>query len=277
MPPVGPRRVVLHAGFHKTGTTTVQTFLRWNAANLRPYLISAQNADLRDFIQSTRSYSMWTDPISQGQIGDLLAAFLRGLTWTKGNALLISVEEMSGLLPGLPQRRGRPEIESYAVAPALIGIIAAACRAALGPDTRVEAIFGTRDPESWLRSVYWQHVKTQRMTLSVDAFVDRFQAAAKLDDIVDAVARANPDVATHRFALEEAAATPFGPIGPILAPFAIPADVIATCRFPPPINTAPPAPALAEMLALNRSAMPSDDLKAAKKAIEAQIKAQRGG
>jgi len=42
-----PRRILIHAGFHKTGTSTVQDFLKANRETLRPYFLYYGKADFR--------------------------------------------------------------------------------------------------------------------------------------------------------------------------------------------------------------------------------------
>ncbi len=44
--------VIVHAGFHKTGTTSVQRFLQANAPALKPHVTLGLNYQARDLIQT---------------------------------------------------------------------------------------------------------------------------------------------------------------------------------------------------------------------------------
>jgi hypothetical protein len=50
-----PRRVILHAGFHKTGTTSVQEFLRANRSALKKHVAIRLKPQMRDLIHAARA------------------------------------------------------------------------------------------------------------------------------------------------------------------------------------------------------------------------------
>ncbi len=55
------RRIVIHAGFHKTGTTTVQQTLKAHATVLAPHLQVVLREDMEAVCEAARAYSLAPD------------------------------------------------------------------------------------------------------------------------------------------------------------------------------------------------------------------------
>lgn len=255
-------RAIVHAGFHKTGTTSVQRLLQANAALLRPRVALGLNHAMRDVIQAARGYSRWRDPVSLAQFEFRLEQFVG--TMPAGRDLCFSVEEFAGLLPGLPSPPDQPEILDYGAAPALAATIRDVLVRKLGRRAEIVFYYSTRAPDPWLTSVYWQHVKTQAMCDDLEAFRGRFRPVADLGAVVGAVAAAVPGCDVISAALDDTKAQRFGPATPILQRLALPDALLDRIEQGPPANPAPPRDVLAQMLALNRSGQGRDDLRAAK-------------
>ncbi|MEX0286128.1 MAG: hypothetical protein AB3N23_16095 [Paracoccaceae bacterium] len=203
-----PRRVVIHPGFHKTGTSTVQRALRVNRAVLKPHLRSILKPPLKLACHASRGYSTWRDPISLHKFRRRFRAALDEIGGMPRRSLLISAEELSGHLPG------RGELADYSAAIPLARAMYRSVQEVF-PDTETVFFFSTRMPESWLRSAYWQHVRASNMTLDFDDYAARYEGSADLDAIVDAVAEAVPE-RVERANLDTTTTLQAGPLTPLL-------------------------------------------------------------
>jgi hypothetical protein len=249
-----PRRIVIHAGFHKTGTSSVQQILRANRARLRPWLRSVLNGQMRELLQAARGYSTWRDPITLAKFAIRFQALLTGIGGMPKRALCLSAEELSGHLPG------RGTLVDYAAAPVLANEMARIATK-IHPDAELVFFYSTRDPQSWLRSAYWEHVKSSSMTLGWEDFARRFGGANDLDAIARQIAR------THRVRhcrLEDTAQLP---AAPLLELCGVPMDVQRDLPPLPVANRRCDDAVLLALLAANRDYPDRDARKAAKRAI----------
>jgi hypothetical protein len=146
------RRVVIHAGFHKTGTTSTQSVFRRNAGKLAPRVRVMLQADMRLAVFATRhAHRRPAAPIRALFRAALTHALRRG---PKGDArpVLVSWEGLSGVIPG------RDGVRGYAAtAPALAADAVRAVRAAFGPEAEITLVYTTREGEAW-RDSAWRHL-----------------------------------------------------------------------------------------------------------------------
>jgi hypothetical protein len=254
-----PHRIVLHAGFHKTGTTTVQHFFRVNRRALNRHMALRLRPQMIDLVHATRGYSTWRDPLTFDKVAARFDRLLDGLPDMPKRTLLISSEELSGHLPG------RDDLENYSGAIDLHYLMVTRLRDRF-PSSEIVLFFSTRDPDDWLQSAYWQHVKSSSLTLDFEAFAQRYSGAADLDAIVDDVAARVPCI-TRRMRLEACAALPFGPASPLLDICDIPGPVRATLTPPARMNTRPDLTVLLQLLTANRTYDDPEARRAAKNAI----------
>ena len=259
-----PRRLILHAGFHKTGTSTVQQVLRTNRATLKKHLALRLKPQMKDLLHATRGYSTWRDPVSLAKAQARFSDLLTGLPGMPRRTLVISAEELVGHMPG------RGQLTTYSAAPDLLyGFVTSV--QSIFPEAEVALYFSTRDPQDWLVSAYWEHVKSSNLTLDFDAFADRYAAAADLDAIVDEVTARVP-CASHRCRIETCADTPLGPADPLLDLCDIPPGLRADLLPHPPVNAREDVDVLVALLAANRAYADRDARKAAKMAILARAR-----
>ncbi|TNF62698.1 MAG: hypothetical protein EP307_06395, partial [Rhodobacteraceae bacterium] len=226
-----PRKVVIHLGFHKTGSTTVQQTLQRNRALLRPVLAVALRPSMRDVLSAARAFSVTGEAFDRARFAARAALMLQDLPQMKRRVLCLSAEELAGHLPG------RPGVRDYGAAVPLAQDLAHAA-AALFPQAEIAFFVMTRDPAAWLDSAYWQHVKSSSMTMDIATFRSRFAGAARLDDIAVRIARAT-GLPVHGARLEEAARLPQGPAQPLLDLCEVPEDLRARMVWPAPANRRP--------------------------------------
>ena len=263
MPDAAARvRIVVHAGFHKTGTTTVQQTLRHNAPILWPVMAIGLRPKLVPILRAARGYSTWRDPLSLMKFGDRVDHYLAGLNLSANRMLCLSAEELSGHLPG------RDQVSDYGATPALMREFAQVATARFGPGLDLCFYFSTRAPDAWLQSAWAEHVKASRMTRDLAGFIAETRPAADLPAVVTAIRAAVTPHKVHSTALENTTTLPLGPAQPLIDLLALPPRRAANLKpVARPANASLPPAILDQMLALNRSDLPRPAVNDAKAAL----------
>lgn len=250
-------------GFHKTGTTSAQAFLRANAKHLWPLMALGLRQQLEPVLHATRGYSTWRDPLSLEKIRSRFTEYLDGLDLGRKRDLLLSSEELSGHMAG---RAGLP---SYAAVPQIAEVLEGCLLERFGAETRLTFLFTLRAAAPWMESAWAEHVKSSRMALDFDAFAEANPAAADFAPIIEATrAAVRSPVETAR--LEEIAGAEFGPATPLLDLIGLPRGRRARLEPPRHMNRRRDPEVMRELLALNRSDLDKEALKAAKEALLAR-------
>lgn len=265
--PAGNRVVVIHAGFHKTGTTSVQAALAAHREALAPVfaLQLPRGPAFRTLTRAARLWSAERRPMAMRLYRQALAQWLGGLDLAAGQGLIVSSEDLAGHMPG------DFGITDYGAAPRLLAELARGLRAAFpGADLRV--VLGTRAPGAWLASLHWQQAKRHTMLEDAAAFADRMAGAVRTGPVLEAVARAT-GAPVHAAPLEEQAQRRLGPVEAIYDAAGLGADLRAHLAPVPAANRGAPAQLVAAFVALNRQTMPREDRQAAKDALLAQFRA----
>ena len=164
--------VIVHAGYHKTGTTSLQDFLHDNAALLAPHLRYFGKADFRSAGAHARIYAQRPYPWRLWRFRRSLRRFLADLP--PGGTVVLSRETFSGGMPG-HRRFGGALMTSYApAARKLAKVIIAELRRAFGPQVKITFFYTTRATEPWIRSVYGHLLRSIRLRDDFDTFRARF-------------------------------------------------------------------------------------------------------
>mgnify|MGYP000846023775 CR=1 FL=1 len=200
-------RLIVHPGFHKTATTTVQTQLAEARATLAPDWVVLLRDDLLDAPAAARAYCGPRATLDLGLFQAALADVLEPHARAPG--VVISCEGLCGHMPG------RPGIEDYSAAPALMAALAATARKIFGPALDLQFYLSTRMAQPWLESVHWQHVRTGTLTEECADFCARMNGAAALDTIVAAIAEA-ASAPVQAVPIEASTQMAQGPITPLL-------------------------------------------------------------
>lgn len=253
-----PRQVIVHPGFHKTGTTTVQRGLRQNRGGLRDHLRFILRPGMLSVCEAARAYSESRSQLDLALFQYELAQLAEGWDMNDSRPILLCSEDLSGHMPG---RRGLTEFDAT---PKLMRTMANTLTTIL-PGCQVQFYFSTRAAAPWLTSCYAQHLKASRIVLDADDYATSYQNSANLDAIVDAVATAVAPHPVQRCALEDSQNLPLGPLDPLLDLIELPADVRAAIIPQPQTNIARTQSTLDQLLTLNRSNLDTAALHAAKK------------
>lgn len=242
---------VIHAGFHKTGTSTIEHFLLRNANVLRPHLEVIATPQLGEVVALAKRYSAAPKP---ARLSAFAAAFAQAMP-PQDRPTLVSCVDLCGGMPG------DPGVQDYRAAPALVGAMRAA-----GP---ARFAFGVRPGAAWLRSLWMQNLKVHRLTDDLEAFAARFAAVSDLDVQTAALEDASGG-SVLRLPLEMGATHPLGLAGPLLELFGLP-DISLLPQKPLKVGLRPDMAAL--LLKMNRSDLSDADLRRTKSDALALMKA----
>jgi hypothetical protein len=257
------KRIVIHAGFHKTGTTTIQNTLRQNKPLLRPDISVVLRDGMLGLCEAARAYSVSKSALDLGMVQFETAETLQEFTEFSGT-LLLSSEDLSGHMPG---RRG---LKSYAAAPKILNAIYNAA-AGVFSGVDVSFFFGTRAAKPWLNSCYAQHLQATRITQSAQDYSMSYKGSAQLNTVVDATRNAVPHAFVLSSELGDCSSLRLGLLDPLLDHLEVPQSTKDQFEILPPANTAPPQAKMDKLLALNRSDLSDTDLKLAKRALNQQV------
>ena len=257
-------RVIVHAGYHKTGTTSLQDFLRANRTALAPHLRYFGKADFLAAGAHARIYAQRPFPWRLWRFRRSLRRFLS--TVTPGGTIVLSRETFSGGMPGHRKLGGALMMSYAAPARALAHVIIAELRRHFGQAVDITFFYTTRDPEPWIRSVHGHLLRSIRLTQDFDAFRAQFLDLKGPRVEADEMARALTPIPVITAALEEYKSHPEGPAAAILDLLDIPTGLRARLKPAPRSNTGQSDALRAELLALNRQNLSKPALKAAKEA-----------
>lgn len=254
------RRVLIHPGFHKTGTSTTQHFLWRNKSRIesRAHLFMLRH--LKPVASLALRFSKTGNPLVLLDMSEALDQIFADVP-EDGRDILISCEGLSGHLPGWPG------VVDYSAAPVILSYLVGFLSNRFATDD-VQVTLSTRDPIHWLWSAYRHHLRGHRMVLDWPAFQAQYAGAADFAPIVAAMA-SDLRRAPTLLPLEQAQTHPQGPGGALLASFDWP-DPLDGWETVAPGNLGPDDDLWPEFLRLNRSDLTDDALKAEKDRLSKQ-------
>ncbi len=251
------RRIVVHAGFHKTGTTTTQATLMQNGPLIWPTHAIVLPGRLTDVLRMATLHSTMRDTLTLSEFGHRMAAFLATLDLGARRGLVISAENLCGLIPG------RRQVTGYDAAPALLAATARALGDTFG-DIDLHVVLTLRDASGWLRSSYWQNLRSSRLTEDFAVYAARLGQTVDLPATIVAIRSALPDATVHSAPIEALRDAPLGPATPVVDAMDLPAAARAALRPAAPHNAAPDTATISEVLALNRGPLSDEVCRRAK-------------
>lgn len=251
-------RIVLHAGFHKTGTTSVQEALAAHAGVLAPQ-IAVKTRTLSPALvtaaEAARDFSIGR--LDEAALCAALEAWVADLPPAPG--LILSCEDLAGHMPG------RPGVVDYRAAAVIVPRAAAALLARF-PAASLSVVLTTRAAAGWLPSIHWQLAKGGQMRLKQRRFLRDFAGAAEFAPILQAVAAELPAPARLvPLALESTAGLRLGPVEPLYDLAGLDPPGIAALPALPPANRRPPVDLADSFVELNRSDLPRPEVDRIKK------------
>ncbi|MDU8912947.1 hypothetical protein [Aestuariicoccus sp. MJ-SS9] len=263
-------RIVVHAGFHKTGTTSVQSMIRENRSALQAHVRCYLKPDFEDLTGAARAFSIDPDARRLAAVGREAADVFGSFDPDDPRPVLMSSEDLSGHLPG------RHGLDRYDAAPLIMAQLADAARARFGDALDLIFFFSTRDRAAWLRSTWWQNLRSTRLTEDLPTYTAKIAAAADLPAILRDVAEAVAPATVAALPLEDSTKDPFGPLTPLLDLVQLPDAARAALTVLPPENQQPDLGLEQVFLALNRSDLRDKHVQEAKRSLRQMANRQLG-
>ncbi len=251
----GPDRVIVHAGFRKTGTTTVQDFLALNAAHLPQGLaVSPRDALTQGFRKAVAAHIDAPQPRGLAREAQALRMAVQKIG---EETLLISDENLFG--QHMATSDGR---DIFDLAAEFLPMIEQALSGAA-----VEFVLYTREQERWLRSAWAQGVKRSGIARSFDDW----QSGLPRLDPARGIARIRAALAAplHVFAMEDDLSGPDPLMGRALFHVAGLDDAtLETFDRPGRSNESLPGSALQFLLKLNALGLDAADRRRVARLVE---------
>ncbi|MFV0245022.1 MAG: hypothetical protein ACK5IB_08390 [Qingshengfaniella sp.] len=260
-------KAILHPGFYKTATTSIQDCLRQNRATLAPHTTLLLEEDLG---AANHLGKIWAERGGSWRLVLLRRALRKALRQVDPHKpLILSRETLTGTLPGTILAR-QPVLDYITPGQRLCTILVQEIRRHMGADCPITLVFGTRETEAYLRSVWGHHIRATAMTLDYPAFRARLAPDFDLTAQADAIHAKLPGTALRHAPVETGNLTRMGPAGPLLDLLDLPPDVMAALSPTPRKNQGVPRDVLNEMRDLNRTITDPKALKDAKKHLRAR-------
>lgn len=258
-------RIVVHAGFHKTGTSSLQDYLRQHRASLSDRAAIYLKEDFPGVGHATRAFGLRPSLWRRWRFRRALRAFLAGIP--DGGQIFFSWEGFSGIMPG--HRRpftGLVSRYDRAAIP-LAKITRDELRRRFGPRAEIVFLYTLRRRESWLRSVWGHIVRSIQIKHDISEFLELMKDMPALEKAAANLARALAPTPVETAWLEDLSPLPQGPAVAALRLIGLSEAEIAALPPARRSNTGNP-PALSEaFLALNREISDKAELKRRKDAL----------
>lgn len=241
--------IILHIGFHETGHSAVQRFVRKNTDKLPQERFLFADA-LGDAPRFARDYAKTGNPIALGDLIETLQAAL-----PKDGSFILSAEDLSGAVPGTPQVRDYAALLS--LLPTYIELLTE-----LYPNAHLRVLMTERQAEDWLFAVYRSLLAQYRIRLTFAEFQAAHFDASQHAEIAGVLADLIHPVSFARLDFDRLNDHPLGIGGGLLE--ALGFDVDGCVPVP---QEEPPAMLWHECLRLNRSTLSNPEVRSAKGAL----------
>ena len=254
-------RIILHPGFHKTGTSSLQAYLTANRAALAAHVRIVLLDELKEPLRFATHFSIGQDPFDLAGFTASFAQHCEGWAAEAAQTLVISCEGLSGRTPG---KRG---IMDYAAAAPLASSMERAIKAVFGGKVDLTYLYTTREPDAWLSSAWRHNLMGYRVTEDFETFCALYGRSADFAAIIDQIRGVLRRAKLVVTPLETVSAAPAGPAEAILHLLDLPQGLRAGLHNPGLRNAGITAGQAAQLLAINRSDVTDADAKRLKASV----------
>ncbi|WP_394152026.1 hypothetical protein [Loktanella salsilacus] len=256
--------VIVHPGFHKTGTSSLQSWLGQNRRALKPYLSFYGKADFLTAGSAARIYGQKPYPWRLRAFRRSFDRFLNKIP--DAPVIVLSRETFSGSMPGHRRFPGRIITGYRSVAVPLGQQVIAALQTRFGADVQITFLYTLRERESWIRSVYGHLLRSIHLRDDYDTFRARFPNLIDPRAEAESIAK-TLGVAAHFVDLSEVSDRHEGPAAAVLDLLGVPDKVRAALAPAGRANSGQSKAMEAEFLRMNRASRDKAALKLAKDAM----------
>ncbi len=258
------RRVLLHLGLHKTGTTAAQSFLFENRELIWPQhaLVLPYRTRNSGLSEAATRYSVYGTPGTLADFGDLMRGFLNSLEFGEKRGLVLSEENFSGLRPS------RNVAVGYEAAPELAACLVRLIRERFdGQETHITIYLSLRQRGGWIRSLWAHDLQCSRLVQDFETYRARLAQVPSPQTAAEAIRDLLPSVSVRTEWLEDLQGQTYGPGTPFAEFLKLPPEKAQQLIGPKRINPRMPQDVLSALLDLNRSSLDDADLIRQKAAL----------
>lgn len=258
-------RVIVHAGFHKTGTSSLQGYFWLNQKALTEHLTFYTRRSFRKSGNLAHRYGIAPYFFNRFLFAWAFRTFLNYIP--DAPVIIISWECFSGVMPGHRRNFTGPIMSYSRAAKPLAETIIHELRHRFSDDVRIEFLYTTRERNAWLKSVHGHLLRSIRLTKDLDSFKKFHSETPDPDEEAQIMADFLHPVPVHKAALEDSFGNRFGPAAAIFDLVDIPSVVLE--KLPDAVHkNKASSPELEEkFLSLNRTIRSKPVLKKAKEKL----------
>lgn len=257
-------RVIVHAGFHKTGTSSLQALFDKNRKLLAPVLAYYGKDDFLALGTAARRYGERPFPHRRRRFRRELRLFLDSIPDDK--LIIFSRETFSGAMPGHRRASGRLVRNYHPTAKRLAHIIISELKRRFSHDVDITFLYTTRARTPWLRSLYGHLLRSIRLTDDYETFETRMARTRGPIEEAELLSKSLP-APVRTASLEEYGPRDEGPAAALLDLADVSPALRSTLEIVTPQNTANSPELQTTFLRLNREIKDKAQLKAVKKAL----------
>lgn len=254
--------VIVHAGFHKTGTTSLQDFLSQNRAALSPYFDYYGQQDFLNAGAAARLYAQRPFPHRLHRFRKAFRRFLAQIP--DHDVIVLSRESFSGGMPGHRKLGGAMITSYHQPALKLARVIIREIRRRFGKDAKISFFYTVREGEAWIKSVHGHLLRSIGLTDDFDEFRQHFHPMISPAQQAQRMRGALAPVPVITAALEDHAQHPHGLGAPLMDLAGVPENAREGLTPAPHKNRGQGSVMRDAFLALNREGLSKPDLKARK-------------
>lgn len=216
-------RIIVHAGFYKTGTTSLQRYVEQNAALFGDHFFYCSKAQLSEAAIAAREFGarpFWWRRSAFRHAFERVVADL-----PDAKIIVMSREQFSGTMPGFKTILGRRITSNLQAGIPLAKEIGRALRGHYKQDANVEFLFTLRDGESWVKSLYGHVQRSRKHPEDYAKFRRHFPQEIELQTQANRIAQAAGADRVHFSFLENTADHRFGPAKALLDVLDLPSEI----------------------------------------------------
>ena len=198
-------RLLIHAGFHKTGTSSLQATMRKNADKIADWVRVNTPDETKDLRLAAWLFARNSDEETEELLREAIQAFFAQFDAQDPRDLLITEEDLAGSMPG---RHGKTR---YDTAPKTLSILIEELHQTGFADHDIAVLLTLRQTEPWAKSCYSQHLRSRPMVSDLETYMTTPAAKCDLAACADEIATAITPVPVHRAWLEDIGTLRLGP------------------------------------------------------------------
>lgn len=251
-------RVLVHFGFHKTGTSTAERTLTMNGGILSKHFDCVTRKSWPDVSLAAKKFSEDQSDKRLQTFEAALAARLRALPPDDDKSLCISNVDLAGRIPGYVG------VNDYGAVPVLVGALRKCIVQHFGAEVNLGFMASQRPAADWIKSLYWQNLKVHRLRDDFATFSARFAPVADQTDILNKIRAALGPFSLSTPQLPDSIQNRLGPATPILTAMGLSKGIMAALEPAPRLKASMPQEIQQAFLEMNQSDLPDSEVATAK-------------